>query len=326
MNNTNTPRLSVPLGSVAHKIAIGFAAEQITPQKSKKVYLNTLAVYAVHSYLKWFQIETDLSTSDSWHPSLRCLFDVADLVIPNIGKLECRRILPGQTRISLPTEVTLDRIGYVAVQFDKYLNQVQLVGFIRAIEQTDSEEVSITDFQPIDTLLDCVRSHIAQSQARLTTPSVPINITQWFANNFTDGWQPTKALYARNSANQPISVRSAEPLVVDESDSRGGISGGKLIDLGIQIYQHPLALVVTVVRTTDRERNVLVQVTPNRGGGLLPKGVGLIVSDQSGTYSMDTISRQEDCCIQIEFNAEVGENFSAMVTFGEASLTQYFLL
>ena len=324
MNNTDMPYLNVPLSSVAHRIATEFAAQQFTPQKGKKTYLNTLAVYAVHRYLKWLQIETDLNSGDSWHPGLRCLFDVADLVIPNVGKLECRRVLPGESKISLPTEVTLDRIGYVAVQFNEYLNQVQLIGFIRAIDVADSEEISITDFQPLDTLLDYLRSHILQS-ARLTTPSMPINISQWFENNFTDGWSQTKVLYA-GQANEPISVRSTQPLIVDESNLTSGISGGKLIDLGIQIYQHPLALIITVVPITDRERNVLVQVMPNRGGGILPPGVGLKVSDDTGTYSMDTRSRESDNWIQIEFTAELREQFSVEITFDEASLTQYFLI
>lgn len=319
----NIPYIKVPLSTQAHEIALRFAAEQLTVEKGKKIYLNTLAVYTVHYYLKWFGIKTDLNSGECWHPGLRCLFDIADLVIPNVGKLECRRVLPGESRISLPTEVTIDRIGYVAVQFNEYLNQVQLLGFVRAIDVADSEEISITDFQPLDTLLDYLRSHILQS-ARLTTPSMPINISQWFENNFTDGWSPTEVLYA-GQANQP-SVRSIQPLIVDESNLTSGISGGKLIDLGIQIYQHPLALVITVVPITGRERNVVVQVMPNRGGGILPQGVGLKVSDDTGTYSMDTSSRESDNWIQIEFTAELREQFSVEITFGEASLIQYFLI
>ena len=96
--------------------------------------------------------------------------------------------------------------------------------------------------------------------------------------------------------------------------------------MGIQIYQHPLALIVTVRPITDKERNILVQVKPNRGRGILPQGVGLIVSDPSGTISKDTISRSEDNCIQLEFFASVGEQFSAKVTFDDASLTQNFLV
>lgn len=36
--------------STALNSAIAFAVMQSTPQKSRRVYLNTLAVYAVHTY------------------------------------------------------------------------------------------------------------------------------------------------------------------------------------------------------------------------------------------------------------------------------------
>lgn len=69
MNSTEIDyTVKIPLGSEAHKWAQQFATEQTTPQKGKKVYLNTLAVYAVHTYLSWFQIETNLAQSDSWQP------------------------------------------------------------------------------------------------------------------------------------------------------------------------------------------------------------------------------------------------------------------
>ena len=67
MNSTKKIAQKVLLDREAHAIARRFAVKQATPQKGKQTYLNTLAVYAVHNYLKWLQIESDLSSSDSWH-------------------------------------------------------------------------------------------------------------------------------------------------------------------------------------------------------------------------------------------------------------------
>jgi Protein of unknown function (DUF1822) len=67
MNNTETHHLSVPLSNNAHRWAEDFAREQDNPSKGRQVYLNTLAVYAVYSYLKWLNIEAALNQSDSWH-------------------------------------------------------------------------------------------------------------------------------------------------------------------------------------------------------------------------------------------------------------------
>ena len=114
MNDIEEQQVPVPLNLEAHRLALEFAKEQRNPQKGKKVYLNTLAVYAVHSFLKWLQIDSDLTQGESWNPGLRALYDVADLVLPGIGKLECRRILPEENDCVLPLEVTDERIGYVA--------------------------------------------------------------------------------------------------------------------------------------------------------------------------------------------------------------------
>lgn len=155
MNNTETLFITVPLEKEAHLWARGFAAEQATPDKGKRVYLNTLAVYAVQSFLKWLQIETDLEDADSWHPIARSLFNVADLVIPNLGKLECRPVLIGENVLTLPPEVMEDRIGYIAVGFQEQLNEVQLLGFAPALEPGNVlTQLPITNLQPLENLID----------------------------------------------------------------------------------------------------------------------------------------------------------------------------
>ena len=145
MNTAQEPYITVPLDRESYTIAEKFAAQQTTPKLGKQVYLNTLAVYAVHSYLNWLRIPTDLPGSDSWHPELQVLSDVADLLIPGIGKLECCPVLPGETSFLRSSEITEDRIGYVAVQFGETLDQVKLLGFVRQI----GEQIPLTNLQPL---------------------------------------------------------------------------------------------------------------------------------------------------------------------------------
>lgn len=157
MKLTDHFNLTIQLTKKAHNDAHKFASKQANSQKVKQVYLNTLAVYAVQDFLNWLGIETDLSAGDSWHSVIRCFNDVADLVIPNLGKLECRPVLPGQTVISLPPEVTEDRIAYIGVQFQEQLNEVQLLGFYPTIDpQAPLEEIEIANLQPIETLIDYI--------------------------------------------------------------------------------------------------------------------------------------------------------------------------
>ncbi|MEK0185840.1 DUF1822 family protein [Microcoleus anatoxicus] len=157
MKLTDHFNLTIQLTKKAHNDAHKFASKQANSQKVKQVYLNTLAVYAVQDFLNWLGIETDLNAGDSWHSVVRCFQNVADLVIPNLGKLECRPVLPGQTVISLPPEVTEDRIAYIGVQFQEQLNEVQLLGFYPTIDpQAPLEEIEIASLQPIETLIDYI--------------------------------------------------------------------------------------------------------------------------------------------------------------------------
>jgi hypothetical protein len=155
MNIAELPLLTVPLELKAHEMARQLAAVQSTVQKGKRVYLNALAVYAVHSYLKWLQIETDLNPSDSFNPAKTALANVADLVIPGIGSLECRPVLPGETTILLPEEVRENRIGYVGVQFSDRLDSVQLLGFAPTLDSSNPlQQVAVAQLMPIDTLIE----------------------------------------------------------------------------------------------------------------------------------------------------------------------------
>ncbi|CAD5990403.1 hypothetical protein PCC9214_05787 [Planktothrix tepida] len=155
MKNIDNFYVTIQLTKKAHEDAQKFASKQANSQKVKQVYLNTLAVYAVYDFLEWLKIQTDLNAGDSWNSLIRSFHNVADLVIPNLGKLECRPVLPGETVISLPPEVSEDRIAYVGVQFQEQLNEVELLGFYPTIDpQAPLEEIKIANLQPIETLID----------------------------------------------------------------------------------------------------------------------------------------------------------------------------
>ena len=155
MNIAELPLLTVPIELKAHEMARHLAAAQSTVQKGKRVYLNALAVYAVHSYLKWLQIETDFNSSDSFNPAKTALANIADLLIPGIGSLECRPVLPGETAIFLPDEVIENRIGYVGVQFSDRLDSVQLLGFVPSLDSSNPpQQIAVAELMPIDTLIE----------------------------------------------------------------------------------------------------------------------------------------------------------------------------
>ena len=164
MNSTELPLITVPLGRQAHTQAKKLASQAMQlatgadkHQIGKRVYLNTLAVYAVDSYLRWQAYEPDFSQSDSADPILCSRWDVADLMIPGIGKLECRPIWEGETVFALPFEVIEDRIGYLAVQFGEQLDSAKLLGFAPAVDASNPPTtLPVANLQTLDYLIDYV--------------------------------------------------------------------------------------------------------------------------------------------------------------------------
>ncbi len=327
MKTSNISQLIVPLGRTIHAIASEFAAEQTTSQKGKKVYLNTLAVYAVHSYLKWLHIETDLSQGHSWHPGLRSLFDVADLVVPGVGKLECCPLLPGETALSLPLEATQDRFGYVAVQFDENLNEVRLLGFVSANDiANNSQFISIADLQSLDTLLSYIP---ANSEPALDVMSVfatskqLVNLSSWQDGIFVAGWQAADALFSR-AIIPAWSVRSIKQ-ELRRRDRLEATGGGKLINLGMQVVDCTVALTIRIEAVTDAEVDICLRVYPTSGQNYLPLGLQLILLDEVGTTCLIATARKADNYLQMQFSVQIEEQFGVKIALGEFSTEEYFI-
>lgn len=155
MNSTETHYLTISLKQEAHVWAKQFADQQANEEKSKQVYFNTLAVCAVRKFVQEIGFETNLTAGDSWHSVIRMVHEVADLVIPKMGKIECRVLMPEDTAISLPVEVTEDRIAYIAVRIQEQVNQVELLGFVRATDVSDSATtLGFDQLEPIEKLID----------------------------------------------------------------------------------------------------------------------------------------------------------------------------
>ncbi|HBL10681.1 MAG TPA: hypothetical protein DD379_04615 [Cyanobacteria bacterium UBA11162] len=336
MNNTKTPLLTVPLGTEAHDFARQFAAQQATPQKGKRVYFKTLAVYAVHHYLKWLGIETDLNQSDSWHPINQSILNLADLVLPSIGKLECRPVMPGETAFYLPDEVAENCIGYVGVQFRNDLSEVELLGFTPSINTANPpEQINIADLQSLETLIDSIndlkdakKAIALQNTQKVDTKSQDIslvNLSHWFENIFEGAWQNWDSFV--NTRNLAGSFRGTIQLGESRIDDLETIvRGAKLIDLGIQLASHPVALVVTLIPEADQKKRVILQVRPIGRQTYLPQYTRLTVLDESGSMFLEAQARSADNLIQLQFRGDPGEGFSVEVGLGVASITEDFVI
>lgn len=101
------------------------------PPCAQRIYRNTLAVGVVAQYLRLLGIATDTSQSDSWHPVLQLVNDVADLYLPGYGRVECRVVEGDATGCYASAEVSCDRIAHILIRLhlDAAEPEAALLGF-----------------------------------------------------------------------------------------------------------------------------------------------------------------------------------------------------
>ena len=223
VNSMDTYLLEIPLEETARNLALQFASEQANPQKGKRVYFNTLAVWAVNYFLEWMEMETDIDGGDSWNPARRAVVDVGDLVLPGIGKIECCPVQLGESAIFLP-EVRENRIAYIAVQFAEPFDKVKLLGFIPAVEILDeTEEIYLTNLKPVEELLDYL------DRIELAIPLLQGEIEELLSDLGED--DPVQAQVRENLQNKSISeiVAILNKVFHSSEKSDWGYEGGKAL-------------------------------------------------------------------------------------------------
>jgi Protein of unknown function (DUF1822) len=315
-NFSDTLTFTLPLGSSAHDLAKKFWRQHSDRQQAKQVYLNSLAVYAVNFYLHCMGIKTDWEASFSWNPVMQTLADVADLEIPNVGKLECRPVLPQALVVTIPPEVWSNRIGYVAVQLDESLKRATLLGFS---ETAGTGELPIDDLRSLEDLL----AHLTAktSQSKIQNLKSKTQLSQWFENLFEAGWQSIETILGSKQQNLAFSLRS------NSNSSNSTIKRAKLIDLGLQLENQSLALLVAITPETEEKLSILVQVHPMEEESYLPPNLQLMMLSASGEILQKVGSRSVDNYIQLKrFRGLPGESFAIQLTFGEVSVTEDFVI
>lgn len=98
---------------------------------------------------------------------------------------------------------------------------------------------------------------------------------------------------------------------------------GQKIDFEAELERISVALVVKIASEGEGEVDILTQVYPV-GQNVLPEGVKLSISDESGATVLEVTSRDEDNWIQLEFTAELAEKFQVKVVYRDLQQTREF--
>ncbi len=116
---------------------------------------------------------------------------------------------------------------------------------------------------------------------------------------------------------------------IDPGNPHGGIEKGKLIDLGIQLKEQKIVLIVAIMPKTGDRVGVWIQLKPANPLIKLPPHLKLSILSESKTRleaeaRSDFEGKGKDKCLQLRFTPPAGTNFQVRVSLDRASFSEYF--
>lgn len=170
--------------------------------------------------------------------------------------------------------------------------------------------------------LGCIATESPMESPMTELGKTLVNLGQWFEDLFAADWQPANLVLA--SAYR--SVDRTEPSDhIETGESETSVRRAKVIDLGIQLADCSVALVVTVKPADEQNTSVHLRVYP-MARSHLPPNLNLRVIDNKEITFLEAQSRSADDYMQLQFTGKQGESFNVQVVLGEASLTENFIL
>ena len=147
------------------------------------------------------------------------------------------------------------------------------------------------------------------------TPSqTPINLGQWLQQVFEDAWLTVEEALGIQEPSLAFGFRTHV------------VKRAKLIDLGMQLGGHAVALILTIMPEADQSINIVVQVHPIDDKTYLPQYLKLVLLSTDGEVIYKVSARSSDNVIQIEFKGQPGEQFQIEVALGDVSVTENFVI
>ncbi|GAA6614781.1 DUF1822 family protein [Scytonema sp. NUACC26] len=150
---------------------------------------------------------------------------------------------------------------------------------------------------------------------------VTSNLSLWFQNIFSAGWQNLDDL---------LSVQQKALMVQFRNDfglNEKCVKRAKLIDLGIQFGSSSFVLLIGLKTEVDGKIGVRVQLHPANEEVYLIPDLRLILLSQTGTILQEVSSRSDDHYIQLKkFKSSPGICFSVQVALNDVSIKEDFVL
>ena len=312
----NATTLIWPITQQGKNIAQQFAQEHSYMAIVERVRRNTLAVWVMHEFLNALGIPTDLATSDSWNPAIQLTEDVADLVIPGVGRLECRPVLSDD--FAVPSEALVERIGYVAIALDEVVGEASFLGFAAEVSsiqpQLRLDQLRSMDDFPIHLQQVCQGTSV-QTSSQLT------RLSHWLEGYFESGWQAAEDLFAQYLWTPAF--RQGGQLAQHEAPIQ--IKRAKQLDLGLKLGTEKIALVLEVEQEEAAVMNIAMRLYPLERN-YLPEGLAVTVLDETDTVCLTAQVRNIDNYLQLYFRGYPGEPFTIQIVLDDVCLIENFVI
>ncbi|MEH2467623.1 DUF1822 family protein [Nostoc sp.] len=151
--------------------------------------------------------------------------------------------------------------------------------------------------------------------------SVGSNLSLWFQNIFGAGWQNLDSLLLTQQNTLAAQFRN------DFELNEGYVKRAKLIDLGMQLGDSAVVLLIGLKTEVDGKISLRVQLHPANTETYLIPNLRLILLSQTGTILQEVTSRNYDHYIQLKrFKSPPGIRFSIQVALDNVSIKEDFVL
>ncbi|PLZ96731.1 hypothetical protein CEN50_17600 [Fischerella thermalis CCMEE 5268] len=170
---------------------------------------------------------------------------------------------------------------------------------------------------------DLYQKRLTKHKGNLVTYSQPLvnNLSKWFQNVFEAGWHSFDTLVSSQQNTLAVQFRS------DATLNEVRVKGAKLIDLGMQLRNTAVVLLIGLTSEIDEKVSIRVQLHPANEEVYLPPDLKLLLLSGSGNILQEVQSRSHDNFIQLKkFKSPPGKNFSLQVTLGDISIKEDFML
>ncbi|MBV6622424.1 MAG: DUF1822 family protein [Rivularia sp. (in: Bacteria)] len=163
---------------------------------------------------------------------------------------------------------------------------------------------------------------IENTATRITqfVTNAAVDLGKWFDSTFETGWQSLDAIINPEIGDLAFAFRQG-------NNRELTVEAAKIIDLGIQLNNQSVALLIGLTQEDNNKISVRIQLHPAAGNIYLPANIKLALRSRSGKTLQEIESRTQDNLIQLKrFTCPIGKKFSIQVALDDFSIIENFVI